>query len=389
MQSNKYIIKNLAPWMLDELIAFSQITSFEIVFLRRQNDFYNEGISQLIENGIVIHNNPLSFKKICRKLYTSILFALNNLEKFRLNYNGVIGLKSILWFIKLDLNLFNSQSKIHAQFATQASIVSFLIKQFYHNTPEYSFTFHAYDIYFKNEWFNLLVENCKKAYSISNYNMEYVKKHYIVSDKIILSRLGVFPEAIPFVPTHKTDLNTFTLGLLSWFVEKKGIKYLLQAFIELKNQAYSNIHLILAGDGPLKEEYLAFIEKNQLSDSIKYIGIIKGEEKRKFFQSLDAFILPSVAIENDMDGIPVVLMEAVNYGLPIISTNISGIPEICINDYNGLLINERDIDQIKKALTRLLNPVLRQKYSINSLKMASQYNIVSNSKHKLSMLNWT
>jgi len=384
-----YLIKNLAPWMMDELIAFSEITSYEIVFLRKQSEFYNEGIGQLIDNGVIINYKPQSIRKLWGKLYISFLFIFNNLKKFDIDYNAVIGLKSILWFIKLDLSLFSSQSKIHAQFATQASIVSLLIKQYYKNKPEYSFTFHAHDIYFKNKWFNLLVENCKKAFSISDYNIEYVKKNYIVSDKIRLSRLGVFSESNQSEPYNKSNSKTFTLGLISWFVEKKGINYLLQAFFELKKQGYSDIHLIVAGDGPLKEEYLEFIKKNDLSGSIKYIGKIKGSEKKSFFQSLDAFILPSIALKNDQDGIPVVLMEAISYGLPIISTNVSGIPEICINEYNGLLINEKSVNDIIQAIVFLNKEKdLRFNYLNNSLLLSKKYDIVLNSQTKVMELGW-
>jgi len=390
MKDNKYIIKNLAPWMLDELIAFSQITSYEIVFLRKQSDFYKEGLKRLIDNGVIIHNRPHSLRKLYKKLNIVALFVLRNLKKYSFDYNGVICLKSLIWFLKLDLSLFSQNSKIHAQFATQASIVSLLIKQFYNSEPEYSFTFHAYDIYFKNRWFNLLVENCKNAFSISNYNIEYVKKNYIDSNKIILSRLGVFREQVSTKISPKKNLQIFTLGLLSWFEEKKGIGYLLQAFLELKKQGCLDVRLILAGDGPLKAEYLEFIETNKLSDTIKYIGEIKGEEKKDFFQSIDVFILPSVALKNDMDGIPVVLMEAVSYGVPIISTNLSGIPEICKNNYNGFLIPSGDIQALKAAILKFyyMGDAEFHVFKQRAYEISRSYDIIKNSKNKLVKLGW-
>jgi len=264
-----------------------------------------------------------------------------------------------------------------------------LIKKYCNNKPKFSFTFHAYDIYFGNKWFKYLVSECYKAFSISNYNIEYVKKNYINSNKIILSRLGVFREFASIKSYHKTEFKTFTLGLLSWFVEKKGIGFLLEALLELKNKGYSDIRLILAGDGPLITKYLTFIKENQLSDSIKYIGKIKGQEKRDFFQSIDAFILPSITLKNDQDGIPVVLMEAISYGLPIISTNISGIPEICIDNYNGFLIPQKDVNAIVNAIIKLIKSrELIERFSKNSLKLSFEYDININSKKKLLELGW-
>lgn len=380
-----YIIKNLAPWMLDELIAFSQTTFFDIVFLRPQKDFYADGLSQIKNNGVKIYIKPTSKNNFFKKLLLISRFFLSNISNFSFDYNGVIGLKSIYWFLRMDLSIFSSDSNIHAQFATQASIIALLIKIYFKNIPEYSFTFHAYDIYFSNKWFSLLVKNCNKAFSISQFNIDYVKRKYINSDNIILSRLGVFRDNNVKIKKNNKH-ESFTLGLMSWFIDKKGIRYLLEAIKQLSD---INIKLILAGDGPLKPDILTFIKVNNLNNKVKYIGKIKGEQKKNFLESLDTFILPAITIPNDMDGIPVVLMEAISYGLPIISTNVSGIPEICINDYNGLLIQEKNVSEIKETIKKLYNDkLLKENFSFNALELSNEYDIVKNSKQKLLMMNW-
>jgi colanic acid/amylovoran biosynthesis glycosyltransferase len=389
MTNNKYIIKTLSPWMIDELLAFSEITNFTIVFLRKQDDFYLESLRLLESKGIEVYFKPASANKLLLKIWISLKFLFNNFSKFDFRYNGVIGIKSIYWFCKLDVSKFTQKSKIHAQFATQASIVSLLIKLYYNNRCEYSFTFHAYDIYFPNKWFKLLVDNCKNAFSISDYNINFVKEKFHESSKIILSRLGVF---IPKKNIAMSNFNTadkfFILGLMSWFVEKKGIDYLLKAMLMLKKEGYNEIKLMIAGDGPLKERYSTFVQKNNLNDSVELIGKFKGEQKRDFYNSIDAFILPSITLKNDQDGIPVVLMEAISYGLPIISTNISGIPEICINNFNGILIKEKDVNAIKQSILILKNTELRKKYALNSLKVSREYDIDENSVSKIKALGW-
>ena len=93
----------------------------------------------------------------------------------------------------------------------------------------------------------------------------------------------------------------------------------------------------------MKHEFLDYVKLNKLSDRIFFVGKVKGESKDEFFRNLDAFVLPSISLKNDQDGIPVVLMEAIAYGLPLISTNVSGIPEICINNFNGYLIEEKNV----------------------------------------------
>lgn len=390
MTHRKYIIKNLGPWMMDELIAFSKFTKFEIIFLRVQDSFYNDGLNTLESNGIIIHYKPFNNKISLKKLLFVIRFFLSNLNKFGLNYNGVIGLKSLIWFLRLDMSLFSNDSNIHAQFATQASVISLLIKRYFKNQPKYSFTFHAYDIYFKNKWLTTLVNNCHKAFSISEYNINYVIDNYknIKREKLTLSRLGVFrPQQIAQKPL--TTNGELKLGIISWFVEKKGIKYLLEAFKILKDEGFDGINLELAGDGPLKNQFLEFINENGLQRSVNYLGKLNNEQKPGFFSSLDAFILPSIKLKNDHDGIPVVLMEAISYGLPIISTNVSGIPEICIDNYNGYLIEEKNVNAIITAIKNIFKSRDNlNRLKENSIRLSQEYDIIKNSKEKIKHLGW-
>ncbi len=390
MSDKKYIIKNLAPWMMDELIAFSNYTTFDIIFLREQDKFYKDKIQELNIKNINIYTRPISFNNFIYKLSIAIKFLFSNFLKFGFDYSGVIGIKSIWWFLFLDMSIFSNSSNIHAQFATQPAIVSLLIKKYYKDKPKYSFTFHAYDIYFNNKWFSLLVNNCHKAFSISNYNIEYINKKFLNSEKIVLSRLGVFHETIEDnISSKEGKVKIFTLGLISWFVEKKGIGYLLDSMLALKENKRDNIKLILAGDGPLKGKYLEFIKNNNLTDSIEYIGKVKGKQKEDFFNAIDVFVLPSISLSNDQDGIPVVLMEAISFSLPLISTDVSGIPEICINDYNGLLIKEKNISELIEAIKFMdKNKIEMSRYAKNSFSLSKKYDIIVNSKIKLDNLLW-
>ncbi len=390
MANNKYIIKEITPWMMDELIVFSELVNFDIIFLRNQRDFFNDELEQLKEKGVHIYIKPYAMGNLFKKLLTVISFLFNNLFNFRLDYNGVIGFKSIIWFLKLDLSLFGPDSNLHAQFATQPTLISFLIKQYHNGLPKYSFTFHAYDIYFKSRWFSMLTKNCDKAYSISNFNIDYVNEKYGKSDKLELARLGVFREKISKIEEYgdgKSEI--FTLGLMTWFDKKKGISFLLEAMLELKKKGYDNIRLVLAGDGSLKNEFIEFIDVNKLEQTIKYIGKIKREEKQDFFNSLDAFILPSISLKNDQDGIPVVLMEAIAYSLPIISTDVSGIPEICINEFNGHLVPERDVDALVNSIIYFQDHQDKIKeYARNSYDLSNEYDIRLNSIKKMESLGW-
>ena len=165
--------------MLDELLAFSEFAKFDLILLREQKDFYLPGLEKLKQKGINIYTKPFENEFNYRKYKTAILFVFRNLFNFFPGFNIAIGVKGIIWFLQLDSNLFDKNSKIHAQFATQAALVAQLIKELYKGKPEYSFTFHAHDIYFENKWFKRMVLNSRNAFSISEYNINYVKDYLI------------------------------------------------------------------------------------------------------------------------------------------------------------------------------------------------------------------
>ena len=317
-----------------------------------------------------------------------MLFIVRNIKYFLNLHSLIYGIKSIGYFLRADLNNFkDNQISFHCQFATQASIFGLLVKGYIKTNVSYSFTYHAYDIYVKNLWFNLLADNAENVFSISNYNLDYVYRNYNLKDesKLKYSPLGTFPPT----PEKRKESNDFlSIGFLSYFVEMKGIRYLLQAINDLKK---SNLQFVLyiAGDGPLRAEMLSYVEENDLKSNVVFYGLIKNEEKDNFFRKLDLFILPSVSNGIETDGLPVVLMEAVSYGLPIISTNISGIPEICVNDYNGYLIEEKNAQNILAAIFKFSeNSIKWPFFSQNSLEISKKYNITTNSNIKLKMLGW-
>ena len=116
---------------------------------------------------------------------------------------------------------------------------------------------------------------------------------------------------------------------------------------------------------------------------------MRGEQKINFFKELDIFVLPSISLENDQDGIPVVLMEAIAASLPLISTNVSGIPEICIDNYNGFLIEEKNVNQLVDATKSLVhNTSKRLEFSKNSFSLSKEYDISLNSNNKILDLGW-
>jgi len=94
-------------------------------------------------------------------------------------------------------------------------------------------------------------------------------------------------------------------------------------------------------------------------------------------------------LKNDQDGIPVVLMEAIAYSLPVISTDVSGIPEICINDFNGHLVPERDVKALVDSMIYFYEHKEKmEEYGNNSQQLSNDYDIRVNSIRKMKSLGW-
>jgi glycosyltransferase involved in cell wall biosynthesis len=138
-------------------------------------------------------------------------------------------------------------------------------------------------------------------------------------------------------------------------VEKKGMDVLLRALAELRDKSY-RIELSIAGDGPLRHELEQLAKDLGLSESVQFIGNLAHHQVKEWMHDLDAFVLACKQDANgDMDGIPVVLMEAMSQSVPVISTRLSGIPELVLDGKTGLLAEPADPDDLATRVDQLLS----------------------------------
>lgn len=136
--------------------------------------------------------------------------------------------------------------------------------------------------------------------------------------------------------------NDFVFGFAGQLDERKGIKYLLSAFVQVKKKS-SNVKLIIAGDGSLKAEIETFIHRNRLEKNLFLLGFQKNIPE--FMANIDALILPSL-----WEGFGIVLIEAMAAGKPVIGTNCSNIPEIVEHGRVGSLIPPRNSEQLAETM---------------------------------------
>lgn len=136
----------------------------------------------------------------------------------------------------------------------------------------------------------------------------------------------------------------------------KGLNYLLEAIVEVR-KIHPLTQFRVYGDGPLRDELLAYAKQLGLDGEQIFIGAFNQQELPDIMDKTDIFVMSSV-----LEGQPLALVEAMAYGCPIVSTAVGGIPELIKDGMNGLLCGPADPKCLaQKIVTLIENPELRQK----------------------------
>lgn len=199
--------------------------------------------------------------------------------------------------------------------------------------------------------------------------------------------LGIDPEyGIDCVQrSAATSRLILSIGRL---VEKKGFDYLLKSLVLLKARGLFP-KCVLIGDGPEKGKLQAFVEEFALGDSVTFAGALPNEKVLEYLGPENILVAPSVyADDGERDGIPTVLIEALICEMAVVSTRISGIPELIEDQGNGILVPARDEKAIADAIQELLeNPGLRREYGLRGAeKVRAEFNVYKSSRKLWSLI---
>ncbi len=159
----------------------------------------------------------------------------------------------------------------------------------------------------------------------------------------------------------KTSNNLIFVGNL---VRIKGLDMLIEAFSIIKNQL-SNSKLLIVGNGN-DEEYLKnLVSDLNLKDNIEFLGFMSGDQKFSYIKSADILVLPSL-----WESLPIVVLEGMACGKPVVATNVGGIPFLIKDGVNGLLVKPGNIEELaQKLLILLKNKSLQKEMGKQSLEM--------------------
>ncbi|MCS7258503.1 MAG: glycosyltransferase family 4 protein [candidate division WOR-3 bacterium] len=139
-------------------------------------------------------------------------------------------------------------------------------------------------------------------------------------------------------------------------VERKGVKYLLEAFAQIANRY--PIRLKIVGEGPELSNLVAIAKEKNIIERVDFLGKVNQQELNYYYQNATIFVLPAVVdSKGDTEGLGVVLIEALAYKLPVVASKVGGIVDIIKDRETGLLVPEKDSNALANAIMTLLeNP---------------------------------
>ncbi|MBD3626492.1 glycosyltransferase family 4 protein [Cyclobacterium sp.] len=211
---------------------------------------------------------------------------------------------------------------------------------------------HASDFpdFYKNSFFvtkksiEFLMGNVDLLLCLSSDWKRYFEENFNVKKILILENI-IEPAAHKSTTKNEKLVIAVFLGIIG---ERKGIFDLLEVINVNKTFFKNKFQLIIGGNGD-ERRLKKYITSHGLSDLVTYEGWVKGEKKQELYSKADVFVLPSYN-----EGLPVSILEAMEYGLPVLSTPVGGIGEIVHDKVNGFLIPPGDKRALFDALKLLI-----------------------------------
>jgi len=275
------------------------------------------------------------------------------------------GARALLWqvFYLAEAVLLHERCRrygirhLHAHLANVAADVAWLATRIgQHSEPSgdwrWSFTMHGPTELSEVGRFNLRrkVEAAGTVVCISDYCRSQLMR--LVSrdhwEKLRVVRCGIDTTEFSFVDRRERATPSLTVLTVGRLAPDKGHAVLLEAAGAIRDAGLADLRFVLVGDGPERDLLRSTIDQLGLGRIVKLLGAVGQDCLFELYRRADLFCLPSFA-----EGLPIVLMEAMATGLPVVSTSVAGIPELVRHGQSGLLVPPGRAAELAAALVEL------------------------------------
>ena len=172
-------------------------------------------------------------------------------------------------------------------------------------------------------------------------------------NKLRMNRTGIPLDQFPFKNRALPEDGACHFVQACRLIEKKGIDDALDAFAKFAAK-HPKSHFTIAGEGPLRAELEKLRDDLGLRDKVTFAGFLKGPELRELYHRAHIFMHPSrMTADQNQEGVPNSMLEAMATGLPVIATLHGGIPDAVRHGISGILVSERDSVALHEAMLQL------------------------------------
>ncbi len=377
----------------NELKYYEKIKNFNITLLPSKRKDHQRKLNSRFEI-----DNSLSKKKN-KTIVSKVYFFLKSL-KFRIFYKELF---RVLFFKPLAIRHF-AFSISNFTFYTEFFESYFDIKKNYKNVVVYTYwnneityalqqiknkynfklisRVHGYDLFKERRPFNYMplkiqfFKNINNVFAVSKNTLNYLRENYKYGKEIIdYSYLGVKdPKQI----TRSNNSNKFHIVSCSRIVSVKRIDILIESLINLSNKRNDiNIHWSHFGDGYLKNKLIKKYKHKLSKVTYMFYGNVENEKLYDFYSKnkIDLFVNCS-----ESEGLPISILEALSFGIPVIAPDIGGVSEAIKNKWNGILLKKNhNYEDLSDAIVNFLNASNKSLYKVNSYKtFKSKFELNSN-----------
>lgn len=322
------------------------------------------GISSVVDS---YYN--IGLEKLVELEYLETFIEGSKLKKF------LFALKSLLKFKKVAMN----KDIIHIHMSSRGSFYrkSLFILKSYKMNKKIILHIHGseFEKFYKDECNAILKKYVRNIFRKCN-------KIIALSDewKLILSeienenKIEVLYNSIEIKENKNSkDYSKKKILFLGRIGQRKGVYDILEVAPQIIYK-HPDVEFIIAGDGEV-DKFRKLCEKKQINKNVNILGWTAGDKKIELLNEATVYLLPSYN-----EGMPISILEAMSYRLPIVSSNIGGIPQLVTDGEEGYLFNAGDVSELVRILDKILSDSkLREHLGTNSFnKVSEKFNLEKN-----------
>jgi glycosyltransferase involved in cell wall biosynthesis len=276
-------------------------------------------------------------------------------------------------------------SHVHAHFCSHPAAAAYVVNRL--TGIPFSFTAHGTDLHCDRHMLLEKVAAAAFVVAISRYNRELILEECgrQFADKVAVIHCGVdtgrfHPRRSP--TPHERGSGPLSILCIGTLHEVKGQTHLIDACQHLLQRGV-DFQCRFVGDGPDGPQLEEQAARLGLAARVMFLGRRTSHEVAALLQEADVLVAPSVfTASGQREGIPVVLMEAMASGVPVVASRISGIPELVEDQVSGLLATPANAEDIATALNKLyIEPALRRKLgAAGREKIMREFNLSANAE---------